>query len=119
MERRTLIKGAVWSVPIIAAATAAPHIAASAPTRGIRFNGTPKHDPQGVLQFSVHNDSNAVAESVEVVATWEGGGFAILALGDVRVQSGPHRMDDVPAGVVTLSVSAANVPGETITVRLG
>ena len=33
MERRTVIKGAAWSVPVIAAAVAAPLAAASTPPR--------------------------------------------------------------------------------------
>lgn len=123
MERRTFVKGAAWSVPIIAVAAATPLAAASEPVGALRFNGTPKHSKKGEVKFSVHNDSKVTAKNVVVTVVWTGGSeqvTKVIPLGDVS-KSGQTKQERIQfaKGTVTLTVSSDNVPGETITVVLG
>lgn len=110
VERRTIIKGAAWSVPVIAAAVATPLATASTPTEegaGFRFNGNAWNNGKNPVEFSIHNDTK-VAGSATVVVEWDGGSDTVNYT--VAVQEG-HFSYQLPEGVEKATFSV--VPAST------
>lgn len=79
MERRTLIKGAVWSVPVVALATATPAAAASAPACANQGE-TYTYDPRSYAVGSSMGIDTNIAH-IEVVV---GVGVTVTFLRDYR-----------------------------------
>lgn len=123
LNRRTLLKGAAWSVPVVAIAASVPLAAASTvPVTGqLRFIGTP-HKPVRELKLKVQNKGSEMARNVTILIT--GPSSATIPLGDIQPNGlGPTdsdhiRIPDLPDGKYTVTVSSENIQGETISVTL-
>lgn len=127
IPRRTVIKGAAWSVPVVAAAVALPLAAASeAPTACLRFIGTPPQiQADGTLKTKVQNQCKATARNVVLTVSYTSNGTPMnesFPIGDLRHgQPGPldHYRTHIPADVqsVLLTVTADNAQTVTRVVR--
>lgn len=122
LTRRTLMKGAAWSIPVIAVAASAPLAAASQQACDqLRFIGTPKFG-QHDLKFKIQNKCSETAINVNVLLAYNGG-TRTYAMGDIApngLSEVDHTRDTtIPAGPATLTIISDNMAGETISVTLG
>jgi len=116
ISRRRVIKGAAWSLPVIAAAVAAPLAAASStPSDGcLRFIGT--NFTKKSLKFKVQNQCETPVTSVEVLITWDGGSLAV-PLGDIvphahaPIEHDREYTDVIPEAVTMVTLTI--LPGNT------
>lgn len=113
IKRRSVIKGAAWSIPVIAAAIATPLAAASTQsTAELRFIGS--SFTKKSLKFKVQNTGSAVARDVSVLVIWDGGTLTV-PLGDIA--PGSHaptehdREHDIPDNVSFVSLEAVTIDG--------
>lgn len=121
MERRTVIKGAAWSVPVIAAAVAAPlAVASTTPGTegGFRFDGNAWNNGKNPVEFSIHDDTTGKPQTrvATVVVEWSGGSESKTY--PITGQGGPYTYA-LPEGVdaATFSITPATTkPGNRTTV---
>src|SRR5687767_14217638 len=110
-DRRAVVKGAAWSVPVIAAAIAAPAAAASTPQQTLSLNlvagtgfptvaGTPQMSGTGHQGFAVSTTGAAMTGAISVVIDVQpdaataatGVGLAVTASPQTRsAQSAPYN----------------------------
>lgn len=115
IPRRTVIKGAAWSVPVVAASMALPLAAASeAPTACLRFIGTPpKIKKDESIKMKVQNKCKATAKNVVLTISYVSNGTPInksVPLGDIAPNAhAPIEHDhefNIPADVQTVLITA-------------
>lgn len=133
ISRRTVMKGAAWSVPVIAAAVATPMAAASGDAGAFQLNGT--CGVLGVLGPGFTLAAGAVALPVGTIINITGSGIANIGvfsitggLADVNVLSPTSRSitltSPLAAGATleartTLSISVAFTLNASITLPSG
>lgn len=115
MERRTIIKGAAWALPVIAAAVAAPLATASgASEEQLAFIGT--NFTKKSLKFKVMNTGTTTVKNVIVFITWNGGSETV-ALGDIapkgHAPTEHHRDYTFPESVSNVTLRAVGEDGVT------
>lgn len=124
ITRRTIVKGAAWSIPVIAAAVAAPLAAAStAPQACLRFIGT--NFTKKSLKVKLKNDCTATAKNVVLAVSYTSNGTPIsevVPLGDIAPGQ-PWPLDhfreyDIPADVTTVVITATADNAPTVTEAL-
>lgn len=112
IERRAIVKGAAWSLPVIAAAVAVPASTASTPVTGgscLRFIGTNLTGKS--LKVKVQNQCEVTARNVVLTIAIDGSDqVRFIPLGDIP----PHghaptehvRDYQIPAGDDSVAISA-------------
>lgn len=115
ISRRTIVKGAAWSLPVIAAAVAMPLASASTPNESgacLRFIGT--NLTRKGLKFKVQNQCSATARNVSVLALWSGGSLTV-PLGDIpphgHAPTEHERIYSIPAEVTSVILQAVTLDG--------
>jgi len=122
VTRRTIVKGAAWSIPVIMAATAVPHAAASAQPGNacLRFIGS--NFTRDGLKVKVQNQCGMIARDVQIIVSYENGQAAVARVFP-QGELDPHahapaehlRLDDIPDEIsqVTVTVKAENADAVT------
>lgn len=116
ITRRRVIKGAAWSLPVIAAAIATPLAAAStAPTAGAELRFIGSNFTKKSLKFKVQNTGTTTARDVGALILWDGDSIGTIPLGDIA--PGAHaptehdREYDIPASVRTVTIQVVTIDG--------
>ena len=135
-DRRAVVKGAAWSVPVIAAAIAAPAAAASGPTYSAAFiagnglptvAGTPQMSGTGHQGFEVSTTGATFTGAVSVVINVQpdaataatGVGLAVTASAGTRTgQSAPYNFAYSRTGTATVASDAVLKYTVTVTVTV-
>lgn len=115
IPRRSVVKGAAWSIPVIAAAVAVPASTASTPvsTACLRFIGT--NVTKKSVKVKVQNQCDMVARNVVLTIGIDDtqGRVIVVPLGDIpphgHAPTEHERVYDIPeTGSVVATASADN-----------
>ncbi|MFC4138731.1 MULTISPECIES: hypothetical protein [unclassified Microbacterium] len=112
LTRRTALKGAAWSVPVVAAAIAVPAYAASGDTADLQLSMSSgdvleQTSPDGTRQWTMTHPSTFAAYSDAEVAA----GSILTVSFDIRIVSGV----DVTLGDTPLTASSTDTTGNVQT----
>lgn len=124
LPRRTIVKGAAWSLPVIMAAVAVPTSTASTPVTQACLSFIGSSLTKKSLKFKVKNSCSVPAKNVRVtVLDTAGSGWSLVVpLGDIA--PGNHRSIEhyreynFPDGVNRLFLTAMADNSESVSITL-
>lgn len=113
--RRTLVRSAAWSVPVVAAATAAPAFAASCARQNFTMNWQPTNFSRAGYRSGTGTAPGTVAGSVAVSVSLASNSFS----GDVLTNTGGNNLPDQTRNLTIPANTGNSTTADPVVTSLG